>query len=443
MTLREAYALLGGNLEAALSRLGDRALLVKHLRKYPEDGTLRGLQEAVAARDSAALRHAAHSIRGTYRTLGLERAADAALRVMGARNWPEREATAQRLTWEHERALEVIGLLEESDRTMAMLIHELRTPLQAILGTAEAEGLPRVAASAKHMSAILSGLGGPSRREPFSLPALLRETVEMLRGVCGGRSAAVRAHLRYEWVLGDPVGLTQALLNLLTNAVRDGEEGSVILEATEAEGATLLTVRDHGRGMTEAERQRACEPYWRARPGPGMGLGLTVVRELTRNMGGEMRMESAPGEGTAVTLRLPLPPAEEAGEENAGRRRFRGLRALLAEDDRLNAEISAELLAGLGLRTNVARDGHEAALLAESGGYDCVFMDAHMPGPDGAQTVKKIRRALPDAPVFALTGGMLPGEEERLREAGVRACLLKPVSREALARLLGEWFPEG
>ena len=179
--------------------------------------------------------------------------------------------------------------------------------------------------------------------------------------------------------------------------------------------------------------------------GGSMGLGLTIVRRLVARMGGEMAIDSAPGEGTTVTVRLPLllSDAVEASKEPVEhQRRFSHLRVLLAEDDRLNAEASAELLTGLGLRTSIARDGVEAARLACAGGYDCVFLDAHMPGPDGCSTVARIRQALPGVPIFGLTAGLLPGEEKRFRAAGMRECLLKPVGMEKLARLLGDYFPD-
>lgn len=120
---------------------------------------------------------------------------------------------------------------------------------------------------------------------------------------------------------------------------------------------------------------------------------------------------------------------------------FDGLRALLAEDDRLCAETSAGLLAGLGLRVRVARDGDEAVRLAGAGGFDCVFLDAHMPGADGPSAVRDIRRALPDAPIFVMTAGMLPKEEEQMRAAGMRARIDKPADRAILTRLLSEVFP--
>ena len=133
---------------------------------------------------------------------------------------------------------------------------------------------------------------------------------------------------------------------------------------------------------------------------------------------------------------------EKEAERVESRRSFGGLRALLAEDDRLSAETSAELLASLGLSTRAARDGAEAIRLAGQGGFDCVFVDAHMPGLDGPSTVRGIRRALPDAPVFVLTAGLLPGEEACLRAEGVRDCLLKPIGAGKLARLLSACFPD-
>lgn len=440
MNLREAYMLLGGDLEATLNRLGDRAVLVRHLRQFPKDEGMERLRAAMAAGDAAAVWQAAHGLRGVGAALGLGRLACAAEGLMRA-DMAGRATAMTLLEKEYALAVTVIGLLEERDTALAMLVHELRGPLQAILGEAAATGAERIALAARHMSAVLAGMTASSaRREAFSLPEVMRDAAALLEGVCAGHAVSVRTKLRHERVLGDPGGVTQALLNLLTNAAQSGpEDGSIALEAVEGDGEVALTVRDNGRGMTETERQHACEPGWRR--GSGMGLGLTIVRELTARMGGRMTIESEPGKGTAVTLLLPLPPAEDALP--IGKlRRFEGLRALLAEDSRLCAETSAKLLSGLGLRLSVTRNGGEAVRMASEGGYDCAFLDVHMPGMEGSSFFGAIHRALPDMPLFALTAGLLPGEEERLAGAGMRACLLKPVGPEAVSRLLGRFFPE-
>lgn len=243
MTLREAYALLGGDLAGALTRLGDRALLVKYLKRFPEDGAMAALRAAYESRDEAAMWQAAHGLRGVCKALGLEGLAELAGQFMAAP-----EAAWVPLEREYARSVAVIGLVSD------------------------------------------------------------------------------------------------------------------------------------------------------------------IVEE------------------EAWTVEVP--------------RRFDGLRALLAEDDRLCAETSAELLAGLGLSAHVARDGGEAVRLARLGGFDCVFLDAHMPGTEASVAVREIRRALPQAPIIGLTAGMLPGEEERLRAAGMRDSLLKPADRTGLIRLLSACFPE-
>lgn len=440
MTLREVYALLGGEMEASLARLGDRATLVKHLRQLREDEGMKRLRAAAAAGDAEAVWRAAHGVKGASAALGLGRLADAAERLM-REDGPGRAAAMLLLEREYALAVEAVELLEERDTALAMLVHELRGPLQVVLTEAAANGLERSALAARHLSAVIDGLmTGSASREAFSLPGVMREAAALLEGVCDGYAVSLRTCLRHEWVTGDAGGVRQALLNLLTNAARSmPEDGRIEIEAIEREDGVALTVRDHGRGMSETERRKACEPWWHR--GPGTGLGLPIVRVLTERMGGVMTIDSAPGKGTAVTLLLPLTPAEE-GPCAEVPRRFEGLRALLAEDDRLNAETSAELLEGLGLRLTVARDGDEAARMASEGGYDCAFIDAHMPGPEGASVFGEVQRAQPGMPIFALTAGLLPGEEERLSGAGMRACLLKPVGEKDIRRLLGRFFPE-
>lgn len=437
MTLQEAYTLLGGNLQETLALLGDEALLMKHLRLFPQDDSVARLRSAVEAGDQAGARQAAHALRGTCVTLGLGYLAQAVERLDMAL-----------LEREHAHALAVIALLEESDTARAMLVHELRTPLQAILGTAElhpgAEGMARIALAARHIAAILEE---PSpRQESFSMADMLRDTVALLRSAMGPDCppVALETALDHDSVLGDAPRIRQVLLNLLTNAVHGSAKNDTItLRTTAIDGGVVLWVEDQGSGMSEAAQAQAFRPRWRGRTDAGMGLGLPIARALAEEMGGTITLTSVPGGGTTVTVRLPLSPAVEKGVEAVEpRRSFDGLRALLAEDDRLSAEVSAELLAGLGLETRVVSSGDEAVRLARESAFDCVFFDAHIPGTDSLAALRAIRAALPEAPVFALTGGVRPGEEQRLRAAGMRECLLKPVGAEKLARLLSAYFPD-
>ena len=452
MTLREGYRLLGGDLRETLARLGDRALLMKYLQRFPDDDALLKLKTAVTVKNEIGVWQTAHTLRGTCATLGLSRLTEAVERVMSAGDWPGRELAMTLLEQEHRHAVAIVTMITDSDVGLAMLLHELRMPLQTILGTAEAQpdhdGMARIALSAKQLSALLAGVEAcaanePLHREPFSLAEALRDAVAL---VGADPPVSVRMSLCHARLVGDATGLTQVLLNLLTNALRHAPRTDrIALDATETDGEVIVTVRDHGPGMTEAERQSALTPYWQAKPGMGKGLGLPIAYALAERMGGTLVIDSAPGEGTAVTVRLPLAVSDDDGETTKKRalpRHFDGLRALLADDDRVGAEVSAELLNGLGLRTSVARDGSEAIQLARAGGYDCVFLDAHMPGPEAAKTIACIRSLLPDAPVFALTGGVLPEEEQQLRAAGLRECLRKPVSSDDLIRLLGRYFPD-
>ena len=453
MTLQEGYLLLGSNLPDVLSRLGDRALLTKHLRLFCGDDTPIKLRDAVALRSKSAAWQAARSFKGTCETLGLGSLAKAVQQFMEAGDWPEREVALSRLEQEHAHALSVIGLMEDSDTALAMLAHELRAPLQAILGTAEVHqgmaGMERIALAARHMAAVLAGLTSCSPTlEPFSLPEVLRHAAALATPLCEGKhqSIAMRLDLRHDSMLGDAPRLTQALLNLLTNAARYAPENDTItLRATEIDGEVALSVEDHGPGMSKTEQQHAFKPYWRAGMSVGSGLGLTIVRKLVDLLGGTVTMDSTPGLGTTVTIRLKLTPSdavESIGHPVEKRRHFDGLRALLAEDDLLTAEVSAELLSGLGLQTHIAHDGDEAIHLAHNRAFDCVFWDAHMPGRGASSAIQLLRASLPDTPVFALTAGVSAAEEEALRSAGIRECLLKPVDTRQLTRLLSTYFPD-
>ena len=217
-------------------------------------------------------------------------------------------------------------------------------------------------------------------------------------------------------------------------------------------------VSDTGIGMSPAFLERIFEPYARElrfsdRQAAGTGLGMSITKNLVDQMSGEIRVESAPGAGSAFTVILPLAPAEEpepAGEPaRSTLPSLAGLRLLLAEDNEINMEITAELLSAQGAQVTRAWDGAqavEAFRAAAPFAFDAVLMDMQMPKMDGCEAARVIRALdRPDAgatPIIAVTANAFAEDVAATAAAGMDAHISKPIDFAALRRLLGQLLPK-
>jgi CheY-like chemotaxis protein len=255
---------------------------------------------------------------------------------------------------------------------------------------------------------------------------------------------ALPSHLRL-----DGTRLRQVVFNLLSNAIKFTDRGSVGLDVRAEDGRLLVAVSDTGIGMDEATVARLFQRFSRgdetaSRRHGGTGLGLEISRSLARLMGGDIDVASAPGQGSRFLLRLPLTPAPAAAELDGGvptpaAAAARGLRLLVAEDNPVNREVLAAMLAHLGHEPAFAVDGHAALEAARRARFDVVLMDLHMPGLDGFAATREIR-ALGGAnarmPIVALTADAFADTRTRCLEVGMSDFITKPVALDALAVVL-------
>jgi CheY-like chemotaxis protein/HPt (histidine-containing phosphotransfer) domain-containing protein len=257
------------------------------------------------------------------------------------------------------------------------------------------------------------------------------------------------------WLNGDAGRLRQVLLNLVGNAVKFTEHGSVALAVThrplDADDIELtVEVRDTGIGMSDEVQARLFTPFTQAdssisRRFGGTGLGLAISRELVELMGGTIGVDSALGQGSrfCFTLRcraaaVPMPIAAPAEAPTA----VRPLDILVAEDNRVNQMLIAALLEKLGHRATLVGDGEQAVAAVAQGRFDLVLMDVQMPKLDGVSATKAIRAldgAAARTPVVALTANALPGQRESYIADGMDDYLSKPIQPAALAATLGRW----
>jgi CheY-like chemotaxis protein len=251
--------------------------------------------------------------------------------------------------------------------------------------------------------------------------------------------------------MGDPLRVQQILHNLAGNAVKFTETGAVTIALSgAAPDALTLSVRDTGVGMTADQAARVFERFAQAesdtaRRFGGTGLGLAIVKGLAEAMGGAVALDTAPGAGSTFTATLPL-PAAPAGPDGADGAAVAtalrpGLRALAADDNEVNRLVIAAFLKALGVEAVVVEGGRAAVAAARAGAFDILLLDVLMPDMDGPEALAAIRAEAKAAgrtppPAVAVTGHAGESEIEACRAAGFAGHLPKPLSSDALIRMM-------
>jgi len=360
--------------------------------------------------------------------------------------------------------------------------HELRTPLNAIIGYAQllrrerlplnerqAAGLATIHESGQHLLTLINDILDLARVEagkmnlqpaPVHLGAFLRVVVDIMRVKAEEKGLA----FNYEPAAGlpdtvtiDETRLRQVLLNLLGNAVKFTDRGSVSLRVTAAppdpqdDAATTrlrFDVADSGIGMSAHQIGHLFQPFEQVADAPrragGTGLGLAISQQLVRLMGGTIEVASEPGKGSTFSFALPVraaagspavlpPPGTIVGYE--GERK----RLLIVDDVPQNRAMLVDLLQGTGFVVAAASNGLECLVLLDSFKPDLIVMDVMMPVIDGNETTRRIRRTpgWREVPVVAVTASVGPEDERKSREAGANAFLGKPVNLDALLATIG------
>ncbi len=362
------------------------------------------------------------------------------------------------------RRAEAEAAVEAKSAYLAMISHELRTPISAILaGAAELErtapGQGRAQArlikgAGQMMRGLLDDLLDLSKIEvgrmevenaPFQLRGAISEALRMWRPEARTKGLKLRvegAHHLPDWVMGDQTRLRQVLNNLISNALKFTAKGSITLRLSAqptGEGWTIqVAVADTGPGMTPEQVDRLFTPFDQldagtARKHGGSGLGLAISRELARLMGGDLTAASAPGEGAVFTLGLTLaraesPTAAAAPEAVAAR-------VLVIDDHSVNRQAIALVLAPLGIVPETAASAEEGLERLALEVFDVVLMDVYMPDMDGREATRRLRAlAGPNqtVPVIAITASATERDWEACRAAGMNGHVAKPIDPAAL-----------
>jgi PAS domain S-box-containing protein len=369
---------------------------------------------------------------------------------------------------------------------IAVMSHEMRTPLNGMLGTLdlldtgerppkEREYFDIIRASGRqllyHVDTVLEISRAEAGKivlaeEPFSLTALVRELVESQRGVAEHRGNVLSQIVETDGtdhVVGDPTRIRQVLLNLLGNAIKFTRNGTISVEAERlGDGDTIeFRVIDDGIGIDAKDLDRVFEDFVTldtsyTRAVGGTGLGLAIVQRLVTAMGGEIGVESTKGEGSLFRVRLPLPSVTRLGPsdrveptaaaplpEDAA---VAPMKVLIVEDNRINRVVLRDMLEQDGHMVDEAHDGQQGVDMVARRAYDIVLMDISMPVLDGVAATRRIRAAEARGtrlPIVALTAHAAKADKERFRAAGADDILVKPISRQGLRAVLAAFSRSG
>jgi len=357
---------------------------------------------------------------------------------------------------------------------LANMSHELRTPLNAVLGfvqlmerrpgrdALDREHLAIISRSGEHLLGLINDVLSLAKIEaglatrtdaPFEFGRLLHGLGELLQIRAGSKGLTVQVEVSPSaevTVLGDEGKLRQIILNLLGNAVKFTDRGSVVLRASWADGRGVVEVEDTGPGIAESELPGLFEAFAQTEAGrrakEGAGLGLTISRNLARIHGGDVTIRSRPGEGTSVRMEAALPLASEAPARKRGRRAGRvvGLapgqtppRILVVDDALENRRLLRELLQAIGCQVLEAAAGEEAITAWRELGPHLIFMDLRMPGMDGLTAMTRIRAAQTrgegvSSRIVAVSASALEHERDQALAGGADAFLAKPFREGAV-----------
>jgi CheY-like chemotaxis protein/nitrogen-specific signal transduction histidine kinase len=361
------------------------------------------------------------------------------------------------------------------EAALAVFAHEVRTPLTGILAISsllatsdlaerERRWVDTIKAGAEHLASLASlfvdaarqGKAGLHiRQDFFDLQSLARAAGDSLAGRAAAKGLQSRAEIADTlppFVTGDAVRLRAALENLIDNAVKFTNEGTVALAVT-AKAAPKKTVRvsfavaDSGIGLSLAEIKRLFKPFSQANVSiaarfGGAGLGLSSVRQLARAMGGDVTVAQRKEGGTVFTLTVLLKLAQPVAKSspdanNAPPVSHRSLRILSVEDNPFGRVVLNAILTELGHQAEFAGDGEAALERIAHGAFDAVLMDMVLPGMSGVEAIRRVRElAAPYASVAVIGVSGRAEDEKAARAAGADAFLVKPVSPRALATAL-------
>ncbi len=362
---------------------------------------------------------------------------------------------------------------------LSQMSHEIRTPLNAILGftqllslekdlsPSQIEALKIIQSSGNHLLKLINEILELSKIEaskielelvPFDLTDRLHYIYEMFRLKAGEKGIALNWQIDCpQWVIGDPEKISQVLINLIGNAIKFTNQGSVTLDVkqvvkSEQEVLINFAVIDTGAGIAEADQNLVFEAFGQTLTGrkasEGTGLGLTISQKIVNLMGGEIKLESKINEGSkfsfSLLLNLPtdIPQKQEVIIETSYLEYDTNYRVLIVDDEPTNLSYLNRLLNRSGFAVQEAENAEIGLKLWREWQPHIILTDWRMPKMDGLEMVKQIRQTDNKTPILLITASSYAEDEELILSAGCNSYLFKPVDRNKLLTEIDRWLTE-
>ena len=401
------------------------------------------------------------------------------LMCLEARRGEARVIEMLRLRFEHawiaDQRQRAMCLAEHSNaaksRFLATVSHEMRTPLNGIMGMAQLlqrssvtaqqmSQLDVICSSSRHLQSVIGDLLDLSRIEfgklaieerALPLASTVREVSDLLQPIAHDKGLRFRVEFAPglpPWVAGDASRIKQVLHNLIGNAIKFTLQGEVSLQVAPCAAGLSFAVHDSGEGIAPEMRERIFDAFEQGPSAPlqaraGTGLGLTISRQIARAMGGDVVCRSSAGPGATFEFTLPLrvatPPLEQPAETAPSNPLMLSGRVLVVDDNPVNAVVASAMLECMGVRVDVADDGAQALELMAARSYHLVLMDCQLPIIDGWEATRRWRAYEPAGqhlPIVALTANAVLGDRERCLDSGMDDYLAKPFEMDDLSAIV-------
>jgi len=386
---------------------------------------------------------------------------------------------------ERKIAVEAMKSSQARFEFLAHMSHEIRTPMYGVIGSAELlleseltqeqeNNVNAINASGKVLLALINKILEFSKSKSghlelekidFSLTELILDVEHIFKLKITAKDLAFKVSVQKGvpiFLKGDAVRIKQVLINFIGNAIKFTERGSINLKISyrdlkNQQVELIFEVIDSGIGIDKQKQKKLFQPFTQAEKSTsrvygGTGLGLTISRQIARQMGGDISVSSVVDKGSVFRFELTIDVGSENAYQHLENEKHNEQSTkqitpadyciLVVEDNEINQMVTAKILTNLGYQIDVSGNGEEAINLIEKKHFDLILMDCNMPVMDGYTSTKLLRKQdkFKDLPIIAMTAGILPEDEQKCLECGMNDFVTKPTSQKVINKIIQKWL---